>query len=80
VGTASPPDPEILCTAQGQQLNCSKVSIAGSRSRDGDKETQLEIAANKNEAKKQVDRNKLIAVFGRDDDLTKNKRDRDVSV
>jgi hypothetical protein len=40
----------------------------------------LKIAANKYEAKKQVDRNKLIAVFGRDDDLTKNKRDRDVSV
>jgi hypothetical protein len=38
------------------------------------------IAANKYEAKKQVDRNKLIAVFGRDDDLTKNKRDQDVSV
>jgi hypothetical protein len=50
------------------ELKCSKVPI-GSRRRDVDEETQLEITTNK-----------LIAVFGREDDLIKNKRDQDVSV
>jgi hypothetical protein len=50
----------------------------GSRRRDDDKETQLEIASNKHEQTK-VDRNKLIAVFGREEVLIKNEHDRDAS-